>query len=120
MARVGTGKYTYERIDDFPKLPAGETLGVVSRVATDSKDRLYVFQRKDPPVVVFERDGTSVGAWGIGAFTDPHGIRIVNDVVYTTDRMGSVAKTFTLEGKELMMLGTPGVFSDTGCSKSPY
>jgi hypothetical protein len=26
-------------------------------VATDSQDRIYVFQRKDPPVVVFDREG---------------------------------------------------------------
>jgi len=120
MAQVGAGKYTYERIDDFPQLPEGQKFGVVSRVAADSRGRLYVFQRKDPPVVVFERDGKYVGTWGSGVFTDPHGIRIVDDVVYTTDRMACVAKTFTLEGKELQTLGTPGLHSDTGCSKSPW
>ena len=40
MATVGTGKYTYELIQDFPKLPAGESLGIVSTVATDSLERL--------------------------------------------------------------------------------
>src|SRR5688572_3609299 len=120
MAQVGTGKYTYERIDDFPKLPAGQEFGVVSRVATDSQDRLYVFQRKDPPVMVFDRDGKYVNAWGSGVFMDPHGIRIVKDVVYTTDRMASVAQVFSLEGKLLQTLGKRGEHSDTGCSKSPY
>ena len=55
MPQVGTGAYTYELIRDWPKMPKGESLGVVSRVATDSQDRVYVFQRKDPPVVVFDR-----------------------------------------------------------------
>lgn len=120
MTQVGTDKYTYELIPDFPKLPAGEKFGVVSRVAADSQDRLYVFQRKDPPVVVFDRDGKYLNSWGSGAFMDPHGIKIVDDVVYTTDRMGSVAMTFTLEGKLLQVLGKRGVHSDTGCEKSPY
>ncbi len=114
MTQVGTGKYTYELIRDFPKLPAGESLGMVSRVATDSQDRVYVFQRKDPPVVVFDRDGKYLGAWGSGEVTDPHGLKIIDDVVYTTDRSDSVAKSFTLDGKPLLALGTRGVHSDTG------
>ena len=114
MAQVGTGKYTYEVIHDFPKLPAGETFGMVSRVATDSQDRVYVFQRKDPPVVVFDRDGKYLGAWGSGEVTDPHGLKIIDDVVYTTDRSDSVAKSFTLDGKVILALGQRGVHSDTG------
>ena len=64
MAQLGTGNYTYELIRDFLKLPDGETFGLVSRVATDSQDRVYVFQRKDPPVVVFDRDGKLPGRLG--------------------------------------------------------
>jgi NHL repeat len=114
MAQVGTGKYTYELIRDFPKLPPGESFGMVSRVATDSQDRVYVFQRKDPPVVVFDREGKYLGAWGSGEVTDPHGLKIIDDVVYTTDRSDSVAKSFTLDGKPLLELGQRGVHSDTG------
>ena len=57
MTTVGSGKYTYELIQDWPKLPPGEVLGVVSSVASDSQDRIYAFQRQDPPVMVFDRDG---------------------------------------------------------------
>ena len=102
MAQVGAGKYTYELIRDFFKLPDGETFGLVSRVAADSQDRIYVFQRKDPPVVVFDREGKYLGAWGSGEVTDPHGLKIVDDIVYTTDRSDSVAKSFTLDGKPLL------------------
>jgi DNA-binding beta-propeller fold protein YncE len=111
---------TYELIRDFLKLPAGQSFGMVSRVATDSRDRVYVFQRKDPPVVVFDRDGKYLGAWGTGEVKDPHGLKIVDDIVYTTDRSDSVAKSFTLDGKPLLQLGTPGVHSDTGCTGSPW
>ena len=37
MTTVGTGKYRYEFIQDFPKLPAGQSFGIVSTVATDSQ-----------------------------------------------------------------------------------
>jgi DNA-binding beta-propeller fold protein YncE len=113
MTQVGTGKYT-EVIRDFFKLPAGQSFGLVSRVAADAQDRVYVFQRKDPPVVVFDRDGKYLGAWGSGEVTDPHGLKIVGDTVYTTDRSDSVAKSFTLDGKVKLALGTPGRHSDTG------
>ena len=111
---------TYERIPDFFRLPAGQSIGVVSRVATDSHDRVYVFQRKDPPVLVFERDGTYLGAWGTGEVRDPHGLKIVDDIVYTTDRSDSVTKSFTLDGEPLLRLGQPGVHSDTGCTGAPW
>jgi len=114
MAQIGTGKYTYELIHDFFKLPAGQSFGMISRVAADAQDRIYVFQRKDPPVVVFDREGKYLGAWGSGEVTDPHGLKIVGDTVYTTDRSDSVAKSFTLDGKPLLELGTRGKHSDTG------
>jgi hypothetical protein len=114
MTQIGTGDYRYELIQDFLKLPPGESFGMVSRVATDGEDRVYVFQRKDPPILVFDRDGRYLGAWGSGEVTDPHGLKIVGDTVYTTDRIDSVAKSFSLDGKPLMELGERGVYSDTG------
>jgi DNA-binding beta-propeller fold protein YncE len=114
MTQVGTGRYTYELIRDFLKLPNGEPFGLVSRVAADAQDRVYVFQRKDPPVVVFDRDGKYLGAWGSGEVTDPHGLKIIDGLAYTTDRSDSVAKSFTLDGKPLLELGERGVHSDTG------
>jgi len=120
MAQLGTGRHTYELIRDWPIMPKGESLGVVSRVATDSQDRVYVFQRKDPPVVIFDRDGNYLGCWGIGAVKEAHGMKIVDDVVYTTDRPDSVAVSFTLDGKPLLVLGKRGVHSDTGCEGRPW
>src|SRR5246127_5628340 len=81
MPQPGSGSYTYELIRDFLKPPSGQPLGIVSRVATDSQDRIYVFQRKDPPVVVFDRTGKYLGAWGSSEVTDPHGLKNVDDVV---------------------------------------
>ena len=114
MPQVGTGAYTYELIRDWPKMPKGESLGVVSRVATDSQDRVYVFQRKDPPIVVFDREGNYLGSWGNGAVKDAHGLKIIDDICYTTDRPDSVCISFTLDGRPLTILGKRGVHADTG------
>jgi DNA-binding beta-propeller fold protein YncE len=117
MATAGTGKYTYNVIQDWAKLPSGETFAMVSAVATDAQDRVYGFQRKEPPIVVFDRNGNFLSSWGNGAFLFAHGIFIANDTVYLTDRDSSVCLMYTLDGKPIQMLGRHGVHSDTGCEK---
>ena len=117
MTTVGSGSYRYEVIENWATLPTGWTFGGVSAVATDSQDRVYAFQRKDPPILVFDKNGTFLGSWGSSAFADPHGINIVDDVIYVTDRNDHVALKFTLDGRPLMVLGTRGQASDTGATK---
>ena len=78
MTTVGSGSYQYEVMETWAKLPAGWTFGPVSAVATDSQDRVYAFQRKDPPIIVFDREGNYLSSWGSSAITDPHGIAFGN------------------------------------------
>ena len=118
MTTVGGGKYTYTLVQDWAKLPAGQSFGTVSAVATDSQDRVYVFQRAEPPVVVFDRDGNFLSSWGNGNFVSPHGLFITDDIIYLTDREGSVAMKYTLEGKPLQIIGSHGVYSDTGTEET--
>ena len=118
MTTVGTGKYRYRLVEDWAKLPEGQTFGILSTVATDSQDRVYVIQRKDPPILVFNRDGRLEGSWGNGAFASPHGLSIKNDIVYTTDRDDSVCMTFTLEGRPLQVIGQRGRHSETWTDKA--
>ena len=117
MTTVGAGKYTYKLVQDWAKLPQGETFGTVSAVATDSQDRVYVFQRGEPPMLVFDPEGNHLSCWSAGTFNRPHGICISDDIVYVTDSDDSVAFKFTLDGKPLQTLGTRGVHSDTGTEK---
>ena len=115
MTTIGKGKYSYRSIQDWAKLPSGETFGaMVCAVATDSQDRVYAFQRKDPPVVIFDQNGKYLSSWGNGAFIYIHGPYIANDIVYLCDRDSSVCMMYTLDGKPIQMLGRHGVHSDTG------
>ena len=82
-------------------------------MATDSQNRVYVFQRKDPPVMIFDRDGNYLNSWGISAITDHHVIFIEDDIMYVTDQADSVALKFTLDGKPLQVIGRRSVHSDT-------
>ncbi len=117
MVTIGSGVFNYRLVQDWAKLPPGKTLAAVSAVATDSKDHVYVFQRKDPPVLVYDEEGNLLRTWGEGAITSPHGFYIEDDVAYITDREDSVALKFTLAGKPLQVFGQRGVHSDTGCEK---
>ena len=115
MTTVGSGKYTYTLEENWAHLPEGMTMGNASAVATDSQDRVYVFQRKDPPVLIFGPGGNYLGSWGVRAIDEAHGIYIQDDIVYITDRTDSVCVIFTLDGKPLQVIGDRGVHSDTGC-----
>jgi hypothetical protein len=117
MTIVGSGSYRYELNETWAKLPNGWTFGQVSAVATDTQDRVYAFQRKDPPIIVFDRDGNYLSSWGSSAIADPHGLCIIDDVIYLTDRNDHVTPKYTLDGKPLMILGTRGQPSDTGATK---
>ena len=117
MTIVGSGTYQYELNEKWAQLPSGWAWGQVSAVATDSQDRVYAFQRKDPPIVVFDRNGQYLTSWGSGLITDPHGIAIKDDVIYVTDRNDHLAMKFTLDGKPLLTLGVRGQASDTGATK---
>jgi len=50
MATVGTGKYTYELVEDWVKLPKGWTLGQTG-IVTDARDRVYLFNRGEHPLI---------------------------------------------------------------------
>ena len=54
---LGSGKYTYRELTDWAKLPEGWAFIDAVDVAVDSQDRVYVFNRGEHPVMVFERDG---------------------------------------------------------------
>src|SRR3984893_3272578 len=84
---LGTRRYRVDR--PWAQLPSGIRHDGVSQVAVDSQDRVYVFQRGDPPVVVFEATGAFVGGWGNGLIADAHGIFITHlDEVILVDRDG--------------------------------
>jgi hypothetical protein len=49
---VGSGELTFELAPDWEQLPSGWSHGDVAGVATDSQDRVYVFNRSEHPVIV--------------------------------------------------------------------
>lgn len=121
---VGSGENVYELAAGWGKLPEGWVFKQVAGVAVDSKDRVYVFNRSEHSVIVFDRDGKFLTTWGtIGngpdQFTTAHSAYIDKaDNLYLVDggmtTGNHTVRKFALDGKLLMTLGTPGVAGSDG------
>lgn len=119
--RVGHGSLTYQAIADWAQRPANFSWTEVAAVATDSQDRVFVFNRGDHPVMVFDRDGTFLRSWGEGVFARAHGITIgPDDAIYCTDDLDHTVRKFDPDGRLLWTLGTSGRPSDTGATSIDY
>ena len=103
----GQGAYRYELVEGWGQ---ERKLGVVSSVATDSQDRVYVIDREPhAAIVVFDREGSVLASWGEDIFTLPHGIWIgPDDQVYIADCTDHTVRICTTEGQVVRTLGTPG------------
>lgn len=96
----------YRPVAGWFQAPAAMKIGPVSSVATDSADRVYVLQRAEPPILVFDRDGKFLRSWGEGFLKSPHGLRIdPSDHVWVTDTGRHVVLKFNGDGKLLLTLG---------------
>ena len=116
MATVGAGKYTYELVEGWGKLPEGWTLGQTA-IVTDAHDRVYLFNRSDHPLIVLDREGNFLASWGEGVLTDSHGMYIDGDGnLYMPVKNSHVVLKYSPEGNLLMTLGTWDGPSDTGWS----
>jgi len=114
VVRYGQGDYVYELDPEWGQLPAGWEYGDAVGVRVDSQDRVYVFNRGAHPMVVFDPEGKLLGSWGEGVFATPHGLDIVDDVVYCVDAGDHTVKLFSLDGQPRQVIGTPGAPGATG------
>jgi DNA-binding beta-propeller fold protein YncE len=106
---LGEGAFRYEVVDAWAQLPAEWALVEVAAVGVDSRDNVYVFNRGAHPVIVLDRDGRFLRAWGEGMFKRPHGLHVApDDTVFLTDDGDHTVRRCTPEGKVLLTLGVPG------------
>ena len=110
---VSSGGFTYRAVANWAQWPDDWTVSEVTGVATDSQDRVYVFNRGDHPVAVFDPSGTLLFSWGEGLFHRPHGIWIgPDDAVYCTDDLDHTVHKFSPDGQRLMTVSLP---HEPGC-----
>ena len=119
-ATVGTGKHTFEAIEDWAKVPEGWNAPMAA-VAIDSQDRVYGFNRGDHRVIVFDRDGNYLYDWGEGMFPFPHAIYVDSqDNVWIVERNDCQIFKFTPKGELLLTIGEKGYRSDTGADPNNF
>ena len=113
-------------VQGWPRLPAGDTLGMVAGVALDPAGRVVVFRRAGrvwgpgeldtipiprPTVLVLDADsGTVVRSWGAGLFAMPHGLTVDQQGnVWLTDVVLHQVFRFNEAGDLTLALGQRGV-----------
>ena len=64
MVRPATATTRYEPVPYWGKLPHGIWMQEATAVAVDSRDRVYVFNRGNMPVLVFSPEGELLDMWG--------------------------------------------------------
>ena len=98
----------YEPVAIWDTASVGVELDKILGIGIDSKGRVYATAGKgEKGVLVFDADGKVVDSWG-GGFVDKHGLRVIDDKVWVTDRERHIVMQFTLDGKLVRTLGTDG------------
>jgi DNA-binding beta-propeller fold protein YncE len=98
----------FRAVEGWGRLPEGWSFVEATSVAVDAHDNVYVFNRGEHPVIVFDRDGTFLRSWGEGVFRRAHGITIgPDDSLWLTDDLHHTIRQFTAAGKLLLTIGNP-------------
>jgi len=118
---VGSGRHTYEVLEDWARPPEGCEV-LAASVTVDAQDRVYCFNRnKEHPVIVFDRDGNFLTSWGAGLFAFPHTIRATRDGnLWLVDRDHAQMMLFTTSGELLRTIGVKGFRSLTGVAPDNF
>jgi hypothetical protein len=113
---IGQGARTYEVAPGWGRSPERPAPGLVSGVAGDAADNVYVFQRTpESAVLVYDREGRLQRALGLSAFPHAHGIWLGHvgpatgePVLLLTDRERHQVLRYTPAGERLDAWGTAG------------
>lgn len=125
-----TAQTVYEPVPLWAKIPHGIWLREATSVAVDANDYVYVFNRGNAPVLVFNPEGEVVNSWGneapyagLTTLEDPYGNRIVGwsgnrfmrahaifvdheENLWLVDDVGNRIYKTTKNGDTLMAIGT--------------
>ncbi|HVR33089.1 MAG TPA: hypothetical protein VMS74_10340 [Acidimicrobiia bacterium] len=120
---------TYDIDPTWPKeLPSEWVLGQIGSVSLDAEDNLVVLNRGDitdeeaevgvnaPPVIVFDRHGSVIHAWGDREILPIklHGSFVDHErCVWVTGMHDGIVQKYSWEGELLLQVGTRGLFDTT-------
>ena len=106
---LGSGDFAYCVEPNWQTMPPGYEWREVAAVTVDGNDNVYVFNRGEHPMMVFDKDGNFVKSWGEGVFSRAHGVSLGPDnTLYCSDDGDHTVRQCTLDGEVLMTIGIPG------------
>lgn len=109
VGSTGTIAAGYTADPDWLKVPRFWDMGLVSDVAVDEEDRVWLGSRGDHPVSVWAPDGQLVGLWGRPDLVSVHGISVApGGAVWVTDCQLHVVRRYDAAGNAELELGTRG------------
>src|SRR5437667_10915831 len=98
----------YRAVEGWGKLPEGWSFIEATSVGVDAKDNVYVFNRGEHPVIVFDREGTFLRWWGEGVFRRAPGITVAPDgTPWLTRDLHHPSRQFTPGGQRPPAIGHP-------------
>lgn len=110
MTDAATNQTRYEPVIGWPSVPHGMSFREATSVGVGPDGRVYVFNRGQWPMMVFDAEGHLLDAWGAGEFVRPHGIAFDPDGnLYLTDVGLHTVQKRTPDGRLLLQIGNPGV-----------
>jgi DNA-binding beta-propeller fold protein YncE len=113
--RASAAESHYQVVENWAQFPPGVTKwGSATGVDVDAQGNVYVLHRNEAmPIMVFDRNGKFLRAWGQGMFQTTHFLRVDRaGNVWVTDRGSMQAFKFSSDGKLLMTLGKKGIKGD--------
>jgi hypothetical protein len=73
---LGSGEHRYRVEEGWGALPDGWSFHEVAAVGVDRNDNVYVFNRGEHPMIVFDRGGKFLRSWGEGMYPRAHGVHM--------------------------------------------
>jgi hypothetical protein len=121
---LGTGRHTYELVNDWAKLPDGKKLGYTHGVAIDAQNRVFIFNQSADAMCIFDEGGNFIKSWNHGFEKGAHGLTLWKEgneeFLYLCDYdVPRVCKT-TLDGQIIWSLKTPPPLKDVYPNESKY
>jgi len=100
----------YEPVALWGRIPHGIYFKDATAAAVDDdRDRVYVFNRGNHPMVVLNKAGEYVESWGQGDYIRPHGVTVDPEGnLFLADDLDHTIKKTDPQGNVIFTLGTPG------------
>ncbi|MDA0350588.1 MAG: peptidyl-alpha-hydroxyglycine alpha-amidating lyase family protein [Chloroflexi bacterium] len=110
MVSSATPLTRYEPVIGWPAIPHGMSFREATSVGVAPDGRVYVFNRGQWPVMIFDAGGHFLDSWGAGEFVRPHGIAFDPEGnLYLTDVGLHTVQKRRPDGTLLLEIGEPRV-----------